>query len=573
MLRTKITPKPGVVQHAIRRDLPMNIDSGLDTQPKTATTKISYGFRLLSTIRTTRIQPEAASPNESTAAPAKSSSSFDVQVSTELSHGALGISQQAVHGHLYGGIYDTSLGEEVEYLCDKKSPFKLTPIICHGEALNSGGITNILSTNKRAGSTFDAAIDISEFSCDQYGDFEGAVSAYVLITAPKNITKQVKTPLGSGANFQLHVVDESHKSKGQGSGFAKTLRSSTSSKEDMIGCQLEGGKLNIQDRQAEFLFLIGTTFTEPNDLAPFWAIAQIQVRVLLHRWEREKNAYDLKRMHSDHMELLGFDIKLAVHQTNAKPSKPSKTKENSSDVFGHLLTLISIRRQQNTRIPEPAPFNTQLIELPPMYDIVREPQYTPQELLECNTQTTSFAMDVVETGSNGRVVNERKITRDFDKQSQTIQLLCSLPSLHGIMHLFNDWGAKLTQSNMSKKFGLKGSPTYMTLPFTDNAARRTVLATCKNDPKMSTMCDNIQEIMGEDQQIMMDTAALHKVNTETLQGKPKDHLRKVIVTTQNCFTAMTAFDVISDRFPGTDVVLPRNAQSEREGRDHRKLPG
>ncbi|KAI4955159.1 hypothetical protein J4E91_001017 [Alternaria rosae] len=34
MLRTKITPKPGVVQHAIRRDLPMNIDSGLDTQPK-----------------------------------------------------------------------------------------------------------------------------------------------------------------------------------------------------------------------------------------------------------------------------------------------------------------------------------------------------------------------------------------------------------------------------------------------------------------------------------------------------------------------------------------------------------
>ncbi|KAI4955161.1 hypothetical protein J4E91_001019 [Alternaria rosae] len=110
------------------------------------------------------------------------------------------------------------------------------------------------------------------------------------------------------------------------------------------------------------------------------------------------------------------------------------------------------------------------------------------------------------------------------------------------MHLFNDWGAKLTQSNMSKKFGLKGSPTYMTLPFTDNAARRTVLATCKNDPKMSTMCDNIQEIMGEDQQIMMDTAALQKVDTETLQGKPKDHLRKVIVTTQNCFTAMTAFD-------------------------------
>ncbi|KAI4955160.1 hypothetical protein J4E91_001018 [Alternaria rosae] len=265
-----------------------------------------------------------------------------VQVSTELSHGALGISQQAVHGHLYGGIYDTSLGEEVEYLCDKKSPFKLTPIICHGEALNSGGTTNILSTNKRAGSKFDAAIDISEFSCDQYGDFEGAVSAYVLITAPKNITKQVKTPLGSGANFQLHVVDESHKSKGQGSGFAKTLRSSTSSKEDMIGCQLEGGKLNIQDRQAEFLFLIGTTFTEPKDLAPFWTIAQIQVRVLLPRWEREKKAYDLKRMHSDHMELLGFDIKLAVHQTNAKPSKPSKTRENSLDVFGHLLTLISI---------------------------------------------------------------------------------------------------------------------------------------------------------------------------------------------------------------------------------------
>ena len=69
------------------------------------------------------------------------------------------------------------------------------------------------------------------------------------------------------------------------------------------------------------------------------------------------------------------------------------------------------------------------------------------------------------------------------------------------------------------------------------------------------MCDIIKEIIDNNKQIVTNTAALQKINLGTILGRPKDYLRKIIVTAQNCFTAITAFNIICYRFPTTNVVL------------------
>ena len=154
-------------------------------------------------------------------------------------------------------------------------------------------------------------------------------------------------------------------------------------------------------------------------------------------WKHEKDTARLDRARKRHTRILDCDIATAK-VTYTKPAEGSGEQgevEMDSNI-GKILADISIRRRQNTRIPEQRPFNTPLVLLPAMHDLVKDVSYPPEVLKTCNDRLVKLSKKILKD-RGAKSVKISTAERELVKQSHTVQILASLPSLYDIMPDFD----------------------------------------------------------------------------------------------------------------------------------------
>ena len=462
--------------------------------------------------------------------------------------------------------------KEVGTFCSNDAPFALLPIICHGSEKSSGGSTTVLKGNGRPKISYNDTVEAADLICGENGRYAKTVCDHILITSEQSIGSYVLNPLGltdkngkatkRPPDFQIGLVDESHQATGAGSGFAKALKLLASSAKPIESVELDdNGEVPSKDRPIKFVFMSGTMFAEVANLAPYWVVIQNLVQSLQAVWKHEKDTTRLDRAKKRHTRILDCDIATAK-VTYTKPAEGSGERgevEMDSNI-GKILADISIRRRQNTRIPEQRPFNTPLVLLPAVHDLVKNVSYPPEVLKTCNDRLVNLSKKILKD-RKGKSKKITTIERELINQSHTVQILGSLPSLYGMMSDFDGWKQSLTQINMNTKFG---GVKYLTTSLDDNPLRKKVRDTCSNDPKIRTLRSLIDAVLATDATRNQDMDACRQKDPESFPGAAADYSEKIIVTAQNTFTAMATYDILQKAYPHIGIALHHSVLGDKE---------
>jgi len=462
--------------------------------------------------------------------------------------------------------------KEVGTFCSDDAPFALLPIICHGSEKSSGGSTTVLKGNGRPKISYNDTVEAADLICGENGRYAKTVCDHILITSEQSIGSYVLNPLGltdkngkatkRPPDFQIGLVDESHQATGAGSGFAKALKLLASSAKPIESVELDdNGEVPSKDRPIKFVFMSGTMFAEVANLAPYWVVIQNLVQSLQAVWKHEKDTTRLDRAKKRHTRILDCDIATAK-VTYTKPAEGSGERgevEMDSNI-GKILADISIRRRQNTRIPEQRPFNTPLVLLPAVHDLVKNVSYPPEVLKTCNDRLVNLSKKILKD-RKGKSKKITTIERELINQSHTVQILGSLPSLYGMMSDFDGWKQSLTQINMNTKFG---GVKYLTTSLDDNPLRKKVRDTCSNDPKIRTLRSLIDAVLATDATRNQDMDACRQKDPESFPGAAADYSEKIIVTAQNTFTAMATYDILQKAYPHIGIALHHSVLGDKE---------
>jgi len=110
----------------------------------------------------------------------------------------------------------------------------------------------------------------------------------------------------------------------------------------------------------------------------------------------------------------------------------------------------------------------------------------------------------------------------------------------------------------SKLDGIK----YLTTSLDNNPLRKKVRDTCSNDPKMRTLRSLIRAVLATDRARLQDIQASQQKDPESFPGAAADHLKKIIVTAQNTFTAIATYNILRKAFPHINIALHHSALSD-----------
>ena len=316
-----------------------------------------------------------------------------------------------------------------------------------------------------------------------------------------------------------------------------------------------------ENRPTKFVFMSGTMYSEVKHLAPYYAVIQKLVAAIRDIWVAEDNTFKLDQTRTKHDRIKKCDIATAkpTYTTPAEGSDQRAEVEIDSNI-GKILADITIRRRQNTRIPEQRPFNTPLVLLPAMHDIVKRVTYPSNLLKECNERLVSLSQSVVK-GNGNKSAKIATVERELIKQSHTIQIMASLPSLYRMMSEFKSWGGSLTQANMNSTIDHQ---VYLTTPLAQNTLRKRVRDSCDQDPKMVALRTIIDSVLATDAARKQEIRASRQKNPQSFPGAAADYLEKGIVTAQNTFTALATYDILQKAYPNIEIAMHHSLLSDKE---------
>ncbi|KAH5051362.1 hypothetical protein HBI81_257110 [Parastagonospora nodorum] len=430
--------------------------------------------------------------------------------------------------------------KEVDEFSDAECPFLFSALIGNASQKNLTGYTRVIKGSARPLNSREEEVLAECIQPDGVTDeYPSSASGYVILSNHQSAQKYV-FKLVKNVRFHIIAVDESHLSTGPTSSFMTQLLygyASTGNVVDEISLDEE---IHADSYPTSFVFISGTPWKDIKDVQCYWKTITAG-----------RN---------------GGDPELKAH----------------GEEFGACMAALTIRRTNNTRIPEPFPFNTPIVELKRLHVHNVEVSYNEDEKNTCNafvgTLQSNFGGSRFGKKENATVDNGPGKKKDntidmnmlntmFSTQIETCQAVASLPSVARLINdgAFDEWGdlsntvagkpnVKFTMTNM-KKFGYHNKEDHL---------RKKVAAACKNDPKIRQIREIIERIMKDDDKDIKAAKARQLRDPDKFVGDPEDYLQKIAVVSQSVFTALTIFDVMEQEFPEVDFGMINGWKTQQE---------
>ncbi|KAH4606494.1 hypothetical protein HBH82_108060 [Parastagonospora nodorum] len=481
--------------------------------------------------------------------------------------------------------------KEVDEFSDAECPFLFSALIGNASQKNLTGYTRVIKGSVRPLNSREEEVPAECIQPDDgTEEYPSSASGYVILSnhqsAQKHVFKLVKN-----VSFHIIAVDESHLSTGPTSSFMTQLLYGYASTGNIMDEISSDEELHADSYPSSFVFISGTPWKDIKDVQCYWKIITGQIQALRAIWQRVNDTHSedlLTTTASEHKAILDFDFNLTHAKNRDKTQTHSRKKWGDPELkahgeeFGACMAALTIRRTNNTRIPEPFPFNTPIVGLKRLHVHNVEVSYNEDEKNTCNAFVgtlqsnfggSRFGKKENTTVDNGpgkkkdNTIDMNMLNTMFSTQIETCQAVASLPSVARLINdgAFDEWGdlsntvagkpnVKFTMTNM-KEFGYHNKEDHL---------RKKVAAACKNDPKIRQIREIIKGIMKDDDKDIKAAKARQLRDPDKFVGDPEDYLQKIAVVSQSVFTTLTIFDVMEQEFPEVDFGMINGWKTQQE---------